>query len=157
MKFFIKGFVSKCDQIHSFRWIWSCLLKKSLAENFNFCTVLAFMLTCVWVSLNYLLLSIDVCMSNTFLLNLYSGKWWLFPGGLVQRENKIEKWWSYKRGKDLVVGILRQMFFVCWGLSKPYPFKTGPKLNAHKKFRKRLEVTHHKKLSFLDYIYLRCP
>ena len=36
MKFPIKDFSSKCDQIHSFLWILSYLLKKSLTENFIF-------------------------------------------------------------------------------------------------------------------------
>ena len=36
MKFFIKDFCSKCDQILSFLQIWSYLLKKSLMENFFF-------------------------------------------------------------------------------------------------------------------------
>ena len=39
MKFSIKGFFSKCDQICSFLWIWSPLLKKFLMENFIFCAV----------------------------------------------------------------------------------------------------------------------
>ena len=39
MKFSIKGFFSKCDQIHSFMRIWSHLLNKSLTENFDFCVV----------------------------------------------------------------------------------------------------------------------
>ena len=39
MKFSIKDFYSKCDQIHSFLQIWSHLLKKSLIENFIFCAV----------------------------------------------------------------------------------------------------------------------
>ena len=39
MKFCIKDFFSKCDQIPSFLWIWSHLLKKSLTENFIFCAV----------------------------------------------------------------------------------------------------------------------
>ena len=34
MKFSIKDFFSKCDQIHSFLRIWSHLLKKSLMEGF---------------------------------------------------------------------------------------------------------------------------
>ena len=34
MKFSIKNFFSKRDQIRSFLWIWSHLLKKSLMENF---------------------------------------------------------------------------------------------------------------------------
>ena len=40
MKFTIKGFFSKCDQIRSFLRIWSRLLKKSLMENSIFCAVL---------------------------------------------------------------------------------------------------------------------
>ena len=39
MKFSIKDFFSKCDQIRSFLGIWSHLLKKSLMENFIFCAV----------------------------------------------------------------------------------------------------------------------
>ena len=34
MKFSMKNFFSKCDQIGSFLQIWSHLLKKSLMENF---------------------------------------------------------------------------------------------------------------------------
>ena len=40
MKFYIKDFLSKCDQIRSFLRIWSHLLKKSLMENFIFCAVI---------------------------------------------------------------------------------------------------------------------
>ena len=36
MKFSIKAFFSKCDQIHSFQQIWSHLLKKSWMKNFIF-------------------------------------------------------------------------------------------------------------------------
>ena len=39
MKFSIKDFFSKCDQVRSFLWIWSDLLKKSLMENFILCAV----------------------------------------------------------------------------------------------------------------------
>ena len=39
MKFSIKDFFSKCDQIRSFLQIFSHLLKKSLMENFIFCVV----------------------------------------------------------------------------------------------------------------------
>ena len=39
MKFSIKDFFNKCDQIRSFLQIWSHFLKKSLMENFIFCTV----------------------------------------------------------------------------------------------------------------------
>ena len=37
MKFSIKDFFSKCDQIRSFLRIWLHLLNKSLMENFIFC------------------------------------------------------------------------------------------------------------------------
>ena len=39
MKFSIKAFSSKCDQIRRKLRIWSYLLKKSLMENFSFCAV----------------------------------------------------------------------------------------------------------------------
>ena len=39
MKFSIEDLFSKCDQISSFLRIWSHLPKKSLMENFIFCTV----------------------------------------------------------------------------------------------------------------------
>ena len=39
MKFSIKDFFSKCDQIRSLLRIWSLLLKKSLMEYFIFCAV----------------------------------------------------------------------------------------------------------------------
>ena len=39
VKFSIKDFSSKGDQIRKKLWIWSQLLKKSLMENFIFCSV----------------------------------------------------------------------------------------------------------------------
>ena len=39
MKFSIKDFFSKCDQIRSFLGIWSYLLKKSLMKNVIFFVV----------------------------------------------------------------------------------------------------------------------
>ena len=39
MKFSIKDFFSKCDQIRRKLRIWSHLLKKSLMESFIFCAV----------------------------------------------------------------------------------------------------------------------
>ena len=39
MKFSIKNFSSKCEQIRRKLQIWSHLLKKSLMENFTFCAV----------------------------------------------------------------------------------------------------------------------
>ena len=40
MKFSIKDFFSKCDQIREKLQTWSHLLKKSLMENLFFCVVL---------------------------------------------------------------------------------------------------------------------
>ena len=40
LRFSIKDFFSKCDQVHSFLRIWSHLLEKSLVENFIFCAML---------------------------------------------------------------------------------------------------------------------
>ena len=37
MMFSIEDFFNNCDQICSFLWIWSDLLKKSWMENFVFC------------------------------------------------------------------------------------------------------------------------
>ena len=39
MKFSIRHFFCKCDQIRNFLRIWSHLLKKSVMENFIFCAV----------------------------------------------------------------------------------------------------------------------
>ena len=39
MKFSIRNFFSKCDQIRRKLRIWSHLLEKSLMENLNFCAV----------------------------------------------------------------------------------------------------------------------
>ena len=39
MMFSIKDLFCKCDQIHSFLWIWSHLLRKSLMQNLIFCAV----------------------------------------------------------------------------------------------------------------------
>ena len=49
MKFPIKDFLSKCDQIHSFLLNWSHLLKKSLMENFIFCAVIYHPLYNKWI------------------------------------------------------------------------------------------------------------
>ena len=39
MKFSMKDFLSKCDQIHRKLRIWSYFLKKSLMESFIYCAV----------------------------------------------------------------------------------------------------------------------
>ena len=39
LRFFIKDFLSKCDQIRGFLWIWSHLLKKPSVQTSFFCAV----------------------------------------------------------------------------------------------------------------------
>ena len=43
MKFSIKDFLVKCDQIRWKLWIWSHLPKEPLMENLIFCVVIAFL------------------------------------------------------------------------------------------------------------------
>ena len=50
MKFSLKDFLSKCDQIRSILRIWSDLLKKSLTENFIFCAEYLANLSRCWAS-----------------------------------------------------------------------------------------------------------
>ena len=54
MKFSIKYISSKCDQIRSFPWSWSCFLKKSLIENFIFCAVYSVLYNVSSLSINVL-------------------------------------------------------------------------------------------------------
>ena len=59
MKFSIKDFFSKGDQIRGFLRIWSHLLKKSLMENFMFCAVES-CIVCVYYERSLALRLIDV-------------------------------------------------------------------------------------------------
>ena len=49
MKFSIKDFFSKCDQIRRKPWIWSHLLKKSLMENVIFRAVNSSCVIWIWI------------------------------------------------------------------------------------------------------------
>ena len=51
MKFSIKDFFNKCDQILRKLRIWSDLLKKSLMENFTFCAVKHILCDTFWLSI----------------------------------------------------------------------------------------------------------
>ena len=64
MKFSIKDFFIKCDKIRSFLRIQSHLLKKSLMDNFIFCTF-----NLISISIFFLFKSIDCVFINTFLVN----------------------------------------------------------------------------------------
>ena len=67
MKFSIKAFFSKCDQIRRKLRIWSHLLKKFVMENFIFCA----MRVLQWDSLSPLLFNLIV---NTLINNVKSEK-----------------------------------------------------------------------------------
>ena len=51
MKFSIKDFFSKCDQIRRELRVWSHLLKKFIMENFVFCAVkkLIYLFSNLWI------------------------------------------------------------------------------------------------------------
>ena len=69
MKFCIKDFFSKCDQIHSFLQIWSRLLKKPLIENFIFCAIYVTTFFFCWIFLMetdfFFVCWIDILVLNT--------------------------------------------------------------------------------------------
>ena len=74
MKFSIKDFSSKCDQIR-FLWIWSHLAKKSFMENFDFCAVFSFGgSTIIW----------QIELRNVFRIypHIYDGASWVFDWAL---------------------------------------------------------------------------
>ena len=64
MKFSMKEFFSKCDQIRSFLWIWSHLLKKCLMENFIF----------LWSYLSKIFLIMQLKTGN----RVGEGDYWIF-------------------------------------------------------------------------------
>ena len=71
MKFSIKDFFSKCDQIRSFLQIWSHLLKKYLMKNFNFCAVFERVLTKFLLSVHCsFLLFLDLASHKSLYVSL---------------------------------------------------------------------------------------
>ena len=75
MKFFIKDFFSKCDQISSFLRIWSHLMKRSLIKNFIFCAM-------------------KVLMSITYLLYKFPTNFLHFSIFILSGENGKSLWFS---------------------------------------------------------------
>ena len=65
MKFSIKNFFSKCDQIHRKLRVWSHLLKKSLMENFVFHALLC---KCVFICV----LFVFICAVQVMFLKKFS-------------------------------------------------------------------------------------
>ena len=50
IKFSIKDFFSKCDQMWSLLWIWSHLLNKSWMENFIFCAAMKTLVVLIYLA-----------------------------------------------------------------------------------------------------------
>ena len=76
IKFSIKDFFSKCDQIHSFLRIWSYLLKKSLMVNFIFCAV-------------YNMLNTRPCQTSLHKKNKFSIKDFFSKCDQIHRKSRI--------------------------------------------------------------------
>ena len=72
MKIFINYFFSKSDQIRSFLWIWSYLLKKSLMGNFISCAVTSRVLS----SLSVLMFMVYLT-SNNAAFQLKNSSFWV--------------------------------------------------------------------------------
>ena len=71
MKFSIKDFFCKCDQIRNFLRIWSLLLKKSLMENFMFCTVNHVVFSTFLTHICSYLTSVCVFVCEKFLIDVF--------------------------------------------------------------------------------------
>ena len=107
IKFSIKGFFSKFDQIQSFLRICSYLLKKFLMENFIFCAV---------VCNSYLKLLMNFSSSKTtcILINYRTPALWIneyFFSCLW-----IKKWW-YRWSHFPFFSLIDQIWLVYWHLN----------------------------------------
>ena len=71
MKFSIKDFFSKCDEIRSFLRIWSHLLKKSFMENFILCAVVIATIQKIFLGLN-----LGVGMTPLYVFQLFKKCMW---------------------------------------------------------------------------------
>ena len=91
MKFSIKEFFSKYDQIRSFQRIWSHLLMKSLMENFIFCAVSNILRKSL---LDEFIFSDDTNLKSAFLygkstLGMFSGNYSkILQNGTVRKVSK---------------------------------------------------------------------
>ena len=74
MKFSIKNFFSKCDQICNFLWIWSPLLKKFLMENLIFCAVLIDEIFICWFVTYITVVRLQCKCTRRYFLVLISNK-----------------------------------------------------------------------------------
>ena len=91
MKFSIKYFCSKCDQIRSFLWICSHLLKKPLVENFIFCAVDGMIIIWTLTSKGNKVVG-KTGKTHEFILKIYGKSlgllWRAVPEAVVHRKKK---------------------------------------------------------------------
>ena len=122
-KFSIKDFFSKCDQICSFLWIWSHLLKKSLMVNFIFCAVTYKKVFCDFLLtfFHYIsVITIDYCHNNWLL------SWQLIISQIINKMQlvKVLHWilfpskWTHMNTHKIVM-ILPEFSWkwILWNLS----------------------------------------
>ena len=88
IKFSIKNFFNKCDQIRNFLRIWSHLLMKSLMENFIFCACDDLGLNTI-TSLRYILTNLKLlwyifCQSRALHFKLFVKPQWTLRQTLAQ-------------------------------------------------------------------------
>ena len=98
MKFSIKDFFSKCDQIRSIPRIWSHLLKKSLMENFIFLRSVLFSLKNIYIFFSQwmtLKLLWNIMHKSIFNTNLVSITWVQHLYCLPQKGNSSEICYIY--------------------------------------------------------------
>ena len=96
MKFSIKDFFSKCDQIRRKLRIWSHLLKKSLMENFFFCAVvlevnlvpLMYWIAAISVSKQSALDRMD-CLKYSHRVITVSWKKWMVANDVMKQQTHL--------------------------------------------------------------------
>ena len=86
MKFSIKDFCSKCDQIRSFLRIWLHLLKKPLMENFMFCAVIITVDKLLGWSFHWTILPLSLGLDNKFWGSFLPG---IFPKDEISCKTKL--------------------------------------------------------------------
>ena len=101
LKFSVKDFLSKCEQIRSFLGIWSHLLKKSFMESFIFfCSVLLFKKYCISPKMQKQIKWRDVQASVIFValkIFSFSETFWQTIFEITRNvSSKIKLWAVYK-------------------------------------------------------------
>ena len=119
MKFSIKDFFRKCDQIWSFQRIWPHLLQKTLMENFFFCVVIsvthptAFMRRngCGWGYIVVRLTSELASGTNERYVTIRRARLWRTTKGVFDRDDF--NWMNMHHSSLFLECLLLQTFLKC--------------------------------------------